>query len=97
MTQEERVRYFKFYRGEEFCPDEWCGEPQGVIWGAERNMEYHWESISSGDWDRMLGYNPPRPLEESMTDFVVSTAQRFCPFDWWEVERFYRKIREKAE
>lgn len=96
MTHEERKKYFKFYRGEEFCPTEWCGEPQGVIWGAERNIEADWEKISSGKWDESYGY-AKRPLEETIEDFVVSTAQKFDPFNWAGIAEFYRTTQGRED
>lgn len=90
MTQIERKKHFKYYRGEESCPEEWCGKPEGIIWGAEREIEHAWDSISSGEWDKSLGYDTPRPIEESISDFVVSTAQKFDPWDWEKVAEFYK-------
>ena len=90
MTAEERKKYFKYYRGEDHCPAEWAGTPEGVIWGGERVVEENWERIVSGAWDKDFGH-APRPVEETIEDIVISTAQKFDPWDWEEVAAFYKK------
>ena len=90
MNNEERQRYFKFYRGEEQCPAEWRGKAEGIIWGGERVASENWERIISGAYDREYGF-APRPIEETIEDIVISTAQKFDPWDWEEVAAFYEK------
>ena len=97
MTQEERKKYFKFYRGEERCPDEWIDTPKGMIWQAEKNAEHFWENLSSGEWDKELGFESPRPLEATLEDYVVSTAQKFDPWNWAEVERIYKETKRRED
>ena len=90
MTKEEQTKYFKFYRGEEQCPAEWRGKAEGIIWGAEKVAEENWERIVSGEFDKNYGYEP-RPIEETLEDIVVSTAQKFDPWSWEEVAAIYEK------
>lgn len=100
MTQEERKRYFKYYRGEDRCPEEWRGEPEGIIWSAERLMddEVFWAQIVSGEWDEGLGWGrEERTLQERITDIVISTAQKFDPWDWKEVAKLYASTPGRAD
>lgn len=87
MTQEERKQYFKFYRGEESCPDEWCGEPKGIIWGAEREAERIWPDLVSGKWGN------GDTIEKRLEEFISGIAGKFSPFDWVEVAGFYRRTK----
>ena len=82
MTQEERKKYFKFYRGGEYCPDEWCGEPRGVIWEAERQIELN--------WDDLVSQEPERPIEERLEEWVSIVAGKFDPWDCAADMEFYR-------
>lgn len=92
MTNEERKKYFKYYRGEESCPDSWRGKTEGNIWCGERVVEENWERIKSGEWDKSFGYDP-RPIEETIEDIIIGVAQKFAPWDWEEVAALYESIK----
>ena len=81
MTQEERKQYFKFYRGEATCPIEWHGEPQGIIWSAEKQIE--------ADWDYLISQEPKRPIGERIEEWISLIAGKFDPWDWVKDMEFY--------
>lgn len=91
MTQEERRKYFKFYRGEDRCPEEWCGQPRGIIWGAEREAERIWPDLVSGEWGTSA------TLEGRLEEFVSGVAGKFDPFGWTDVMEFYSVAKSRED
>ncbi len=82
-------KYLKFYRGEEKCPEDWCGEPQGVIWGAEKQIAL--------DWDYLVKQEQNRPLEERIEEWVSLAVGKFDPWDAVKDMEFYRSTKGRDD
>lgn len=82
--------YFKYYKGEDKCPDDWSGESNGIIWGAEKAVAESWDHH-----EKMLRTGEAKgPAELYVASLVLGIAASHAPYSMKEVEEDYFKGRE---